>query len=165
MATLPVMTDGGDGGGGRAKPKRPRQTYKPTQEEIDVALERGKKSEAAAKQAKIRSLVAGLTEPQMEGLRLGENFVGWDSEMKEAYYGTPQATLTPGRKRIAEIQGRSTAFRPQRVVSEDLATIGIPGMGMAGVIGIGAKKGGLITSRMAKELNQLVELKTLDDLP
>ena len=165
MATLPVMTDGGDGGGGRAKPKRPRQTYKPTQEEIDVALERGKKSEAAAKQAKIRSLVAGLTEPQMEGLRLGENFVGWDSEKKEAYYGTPQATLKPGRNRIAEIQGRSTAFRPQRVVSEDLATIGIPGMGMAGVIGIGAKKGGLITSRMAKELNQLDELKTLDDLP
>ena len=165
MATLPVMTDGGDGGGGRAKPKRPRQTYKPTQEEIDVSLERGKKAEASAKKAKLRSLVAGLTEAQMEGLRSGENFVGWNSEKKTAYYGTPQDTLKPGRNRIAEIQGRSTSFRPQRVVSEDLSTIGIPGMGMAGVIGIGAKKGGLITARMAKELNQLDELKTLDDIP
>ena len=147
------------------KARRPRQTYKPTQDEIDVALERGKKAEAASKQKKIRSLVAGLTEQQMEGLRAGENFVGWNSEKKTAYYGTPQSTLKPGRNRIAEIQGRSTSFRPQRAVSEDLSVLGIPGMGMAGVIGIGAKKGGMLTGRMAKELNQLNELKTLDDLP
>ena len=154
------------------KPKgTPKKKYVPKQSEIEESLRIGRKSEAAAKEEKIRSLAASLTKAQKESLQSGENFLGWDSEKKRAYYGTPQPVLKPGVSKKQRLHETSTSTRPQRTVARDLSYIGTPGMNIMGVPLIAAKGAAMgvgavvLTNNMNRWLSKQKTLKTLGDIP
>ena len=154
------------------KPKgTPKKKYVPKQSEIEESLRIGRKSEAAAKEEKIRSLAASLTKAQKESLQSGENFLGWDSEKKQAYYGTPQPVLKPGVSKKQRLHETSTSTRPQRTVARDLSYIGTPGMNIMGVPLIAAKGAAMgvgavvLTNNMNRWLSKQKTLKTLGDIP
>ena len=149
MATFPVITDGSEGGGGssRVKPKRPRQTYKPTEEELEVSLERGKKLQQQEVDAEVMRVMQGLSADEWEGIRLGQYTIGYDDNTKKASYAAVPGkhpdypVLKPGAKTAAQ-QARETGSgaRLERTVARDLSYLGVPGMaGVFGMMGVGAK--------------------------
>ena len=149
MATFPVVTDGSESGGGssRAKPKRPRQTYKPTEEEIEVAVERGKKTQQQEVDTEVMRVLQGLSADQWEGIRSGQYTIGYDDKTKKASYAAVPGkhpdfpVLKEGAKTAAQ-QARETGSgaRLERTVARDLSYLGVPGMaGVFGMMGVGAK--------------------------
>ena len=146
----------------------------PSIKEMEAA---GLKAKEEAKNAKIRSLAATLSEEQLEGIRIGHYRVGFDEEKKKAYYGAVPGKhpdyplLKPGKPRTQQVYEQSAAARPQRMVAEGLAElgpVGVPviGWGAAAAKGAAVGAGALgLTKNMNKWLGAQKTLKTLDDIP
>ena len=131
---------------------KPKQKLDPTTNKpwptIAEMKAKGLEAEEEAKQGKLRSFAASLTEAQREGVQKGENFIGWDSEKKQAYFGTPQTELKAAKSRPQRIHEGSTATRPQRMVAEGLSTVGPVGVPIVG-FGAGAAKAAGLGAAMA----------------